>query len=68
MKKDILSIITVICAVILLYILFIQKNSSDTSYVVSSVLAFIIIVLTFLNVGKNTVKKKWIKIIFLFTS
>lgn len=58
MKKDILSIITVICAVILLYILFIQKNSSDTSYVVSSVLAFIIIVLTFLNVGKNTVKKK----------
>ena len=58
MKKDILSIITIICAMILLYILFIQKNSSDTSYIISSVLAFIIVVLTFLNVGKRAVKKK----------
>lgn len=58
MKKDILSIFTIICTVVLLYMLFIQKNASDSDYIISSVLAVVIAVLTFLSTRKHTVKKR----------
>ena len=58
MKKDILSIFTIICTVVLLYMLFIQKNPSDSDYIISSVLAVVIAVLTFLSTRKNIVKNR----------
>ena len=58
MKKDILSIFTIICTVVLLYMIFIQKNPSDSDYIISSVLAVVIAVLTFLSTRKHTVKKR----------
>ena len=58
MKKDILSIFTIICTLVLLYMLFIKKNSSDSDYIISSVLAVVIAVLTFLSTRKHTVRKR----------
>lgn len=58
MKKDILSIFTIICTLVLLYMLFIKKNSSDSDYIISSVLAVVIAVLTFLSTRKHTVKNR----------
>lgn len=57
MKMNTLSILTIICVALLFYILFVQKGS-DSSYIVSSVIALIIVALTFLNTKKYTEKNK----------
>ena len=57
MKINTLSILTVICVALLFYILFVQKGS-DSSYIVSSVIALIIVALAFLNTKKYTEKNK----------